>query len=325
LKAIVCHEYGSPDNLTLDERATPVPGNGEILIEVKAAGINFPDLLTIEGKYQVRPPLPFVPGNELAGIVTAVGEGVISVAVGDEIIAMSDTGAFAERCVVSEQKVLAKGSKMSFEQAAGMAITYGTSYYALKQKAALQAGETVLVLGAAGGVGIAAIQLAKLLGATVIAAASTDEKLDFASQAGADRRINYSEEDLKDRVKSLTDGQGVDVVYDPVGGELSEQALRATAWNGRFLVIGFASGTIPKIPLNLALLKGVSIVGVFWGSWASRFPNESAGNFGELIEMIENAKFAPLVTDVYPLDRYAEAFRCISERRARGKVVLSMA
>lgn len=325
MKAIVCHEYGSPDNLTLDERATPVPGNGEILIEVKAAGINFPDLLTIEGKYQVRPPLPFVPGNELAGIVTAVGEGVISVAVGDEIIAMSDTGAFAERCVVSEQKVLAKGSKMSFEQAAGMAITYGTSYYALKQKAALQAGETVLVLGAAGGVGIAAIQLAKLLGATVIAAASTDEKLDFASQAGADRRINYSEEDLKDRVKSLTDGQGVDVVYDPVGGELSEQALRATAWNGRFLVIGFASGTIPKIPLNLALLKGVSIVGVFWGSWASRFPNESAGNFGELIEMIENAKFAPLVTDVYPLDRYAEAFRCISERRARGKVVLSMA
>jgi len=325
LKAIVCHEYGSPDNLTLDERATPVPGNGEILIEVKAAGINFPDLLTIEGKYQVRPPLPFVPGNELAGIVTAVGEGVISVAVGDEIIAMSDTGAFAEQCVVSEQKVLAKGSKMSFEQAAGMAITYGTSYYALKQKAALQAGETVLVLGAAGGVGIAAIQLAKLLGATVIAAASTDEKLDFASQAGADRRINYSEEDLKDRVKSLTDGQGVDVVYDPVGGELSEQALRATAWNGRFLVIGFASGTIPKIPLNLALLKGVSIVGVFWGSWASRFPNESAGNFGELIEMIENAKFAPLVTDVYPLDRYAEAFRCISERRARGKVVLSMA
>lgn len=325
MKAIVCHEYGSPDNLTLDERATPVPGNGEILIEVKAAGINFPDLLTIEGKYQVRPPLPFVPGNELAGIVTAVGEGVISVAVGDEIIAMSDTGAFAEQCVVSEQKVLAKGSKMSFEQAAGMAITYGTSYYALKQKAALQAGETVLVLGAAGGVGIAAIQLAKLLGATVIAAASTDEKLDFASQAGADRRINYSEEDLKDRVKSLTDGQGVDVVYDPVGGELSEQALRATAWNGRFLVIGFASGTIPKIPLNLALLKGVSIVGVFWGSWASRFPNESAGNFGELIEMIENAKFAPLVTDVYPLDRYAEAFRCISERRARGKVVLSMA
>jgi|TARA_B110000285_G_scaffold137065_1_gene153496 NADPH2:quinone reductase len=214
---------------------------------------------------------------------------------------------------------------MSYEQAAGFAITYGTSYYALKQQAKIQPGETLLVLGAAGGVGIATIQIAKAMGATVIAAASTEEKLDFACEAGADLRINYSEENLKDQVKALTGGKGVDVIYDPVGGDFSEQAFRAIAWDGRFLVIGFASGPIPAIPLNLMLLKGASLVGVFWGAWAARFPSESQNNFDELIRMIDSGQFSPLVTEVYPLDQYKAAFASISERRAKGKVILSMA
>jgi len=213
---------------------------------------------------------------------------------------------------------------MSFEQAAGFAITYGTSYYALKQQAKIQPGETLLVMGAAGGVGIATIQIAKAMGATVIAAASSEEKLDFACEAGADLRINYSTEDLKEQIKALTKGKGVDVIYDPVGGDFSEQAFRAIAWDGRFLVIGFASGPIPKIPLNLCLLKGASIVGVWWGTWATKFPRESQKNFQELIAMIDGGKFSPLVTEVYPLDDYKAAFASISERRAKGKVILSM-
>jgi NADPH2:quinone reductase len=216
------------------------------------------------------------------------------------------------------------GNTLSFEQAAGLTIVYGTSYYALKQRAQLQPGETVLVLGAAGGVGIATVQLAKAMGATVIAAASSAEKLDFARDAGADLCINYVEEDLKSRAKALTHGNGADVIYDPVGGEFSEAAFRAIAWNGRFLVIGFAAGPIPKMPLNLALLKGASLVGVFWGAWASRFPAESQENFRELIEMVDSGRITPPVTEVYALRDYADAFRCIAERRARGKVILTM-
>ena len=323
MRALVCKEFGPTENLALEEVDTPTPDKGEILMEIKATGVNFPDVLTVQGKYQFKPELPFIPGAELAGVVTAVGEGVTSRKVGDQVIATTQIGAFAEQCVVNEHTTFEMGNTMSFEQAAGFAITYGTSYYALKQQANIQPGETLLVLGAAGGVGIATIQIAKAMGATVIAAASSEEKLDFACEAGADLRINYSTENLKDKVKELTGGKGADVVYDPVGGDFSEQAFRAIAWDGRFLVIGFASGPIPAIPLNLALLKGASLVGVFWGSWAARAPMESRKNFDELIAMIDGGKFSPLVTEVYSLDDYKAAFASISERRAKGKVILS--
>lgn len=324
MKAVVCTAFGGLETLELHDFPTPAPKAGEVLIDVRAAGINFPDLLAIAGKYQFRSTPPFVPGIEVAGVVSALGEGITSVAVGDEVFATSLSGAFAEHFVALEQNVIAKGRQMTFEQAAGFPTIYGTSYYALKQRADLAAGETVLVLGAAGGVGIAAVQLAKAMGANVIAAASSEDKLDFACAAGADSRINYAEADLKSQVKTLTDGKGVDVVYDPVGGELAEPAFRATAWGGRYLVIGFASGTIPKIALNLALLKGSSLVGVFWGSWLAQFPAESAENFRELTQMVDDGVLDPKVTETYPLERFAEAFGNIAGRRAKGKVVLTI-
>ena len=323
MKALICNEFGSTKNLTLEEVKSPEPGAGQVLIDVHAAGINFPDVLTVQGKYQFKPSLPFTPGIEVSGVIKKVGKDVKMRKVGDEVISTLQTGAFASEVVTSENSTFLKGN-MSFEQAAGFALTYGTSYYALKQRARLVAGETVLVLGAAGGVGVATIQLAKAMGANVIAAASNDTKLDFAEEAGADLRINYTNENLKERVKELTNGQGADVIYDPVGGDFSEQAFRAIAWNGRFLVIGFASGPIAKMPLNLALLKGASLVGVFWGSWAAREPNESQNNFSELIKMVDDKKFIPLVTEIFKLEDHASAFACIEERRAKGKVILSM-
>tara|TARA_B100000886_G_scaffold61597_1_gene38130 strand:+ start:1182 stop:2156 length:975 start_codon:yes stop_codon:yes gene_type:complete len=323
MKALICNEFGSTKNLTLEEVKSPEPGAGQVLIDVHAAGINFPDVLTVQGKYQFKPSLPFTPGIEVSGVIKKVGKDVKMRKVGDEVISTLQTGAFASEVVTSENSTFLKGN-MSFEQAAGFALTYGTSYYALKQRARLVAGETVLVLGAAGGVGVATIQLAKAMGANVIAAASNDTKLDFAEEAGADLRINYTNENLKERVKELTNGQGADVIYDPVGGDFSEQAFRAIAWNGRFLVIGFASGPIAKMPLNLALLKGASLVGVFWGSWSAREPNESQNNFFELIKMVDDKKFIPLVTEIFKLEDHASAFACIEERRAKGKVILSM-
>lgn len=323
MKALICNEFGSTKNLTLEEVKSPEPGAGQVLIDVHAAGINFPDVLTVQGKYQFKPSLPFTPGIEVSGVIKKVGKDVKMRKVGDEVISTLQTGAFASEVVTSENSTFLKGN-MSFEQAAGFALTYGTSYYALKQRARLVAGETVLVLGAAGGVGVATIQLAKAMGANVIAAASNDTKLDFAEEAGADLRINYTNENLKERVKELTNGQGADVIYDPVGGDFSEQAFRAIAWNGRFLVIGFASGPIAKMPLNLALLKGASLVGVFWGSWSAREPNESQNNFSELIKMVDDKKFVPLVTEIFKLEDHASAFACIEERRAKGKVILSM-
>ena len=323
MKALICNEFGSTKNLTLEEVKSPEPGAGQVLIDVHAAGINFPDVLTVQGKYQFKPSLPFTPGIEVSGVIKKVGKDVKMRKVGDEVISTLQTGAFASEVVTSENSTFLKGN-MSFEQAAGFALTYGTSYYALKQRARLVAGETVLVLGAAGGVGVATIQLAKAMGANVIAAASNDIKLDFAEEAGADLRINYTNENLKERVKELTNGQGADVIYDPVGGDFSEQAFRAIAWNGRFLVIGFASGPIAKMPLNLALLKGASLVGVFWGSWSAREPNESQNNFSELIKMVDDKKFIPLVTEIFKLEDHASAFACIEERRAKGKVILSM-
>lgn len=323
MKALICNEFGPPDSLILAETEAPTPAKGEVLIDIKAAGVNFPDILTVQGKYQFKPELPFIPGAEVCGIVTAIGEGVTSRKVGDKVFATLQVGAFSEQCVVNEHATVALGATMSFEQGAGFAITYGTSYYALKQRANIQPGETLLVLGAAGGVGIATIQIAKAMGAKVIAAASSEEKLDFACEAGADLRINYTSENLKEKVKELTGGKGADVIYDPVGGDLSEQAFRSIAWDGRFLVIGFASGPIPAIPLNLALLKGASMIGVFWGAWVARAPMESRNNFDELIAMVDNGEFTPLVTEVYPLNDFKAAFASITERRAKGKVILS--
>ena len=323
MKALICNEFGPTDNLILAEAEAPTPAKGEVLIDTKAAGVNFPDILTVQGKYQFKPELPFIPGAEVCGIVTAIGEGVTSRKVGDKVFATLQVGAFSEQCVVNEHATVALGATMSFEQGAGFAITYGTSYYALKQRANIQPGETLLVLGAAGGVGIATIQIAKAMGAKVIAAASSEEKLDFACEAGADLRINYTSENLKEKVKELTGGKGADVIYDPVGGDLSEQAFRSIAWDGRFLVIGFASGPIPAIPLNLALLKGASMIGVFWGAWVARAPMESRNNFNELIAMVDNGEFTPLVTEVYPLNDFKAAFASITQRRAKGKVILS--
>ncbi len=325
MKALVCREFGSTKDLELQERDNLEPGPGQVLIDVKAAGVNFPDILMVQGKYQFKPQLPFIAGTEVSGVVTEIGEGVTTRKVGDEVVGMVQIGGFATQVVASEFTTFLKGESMTFEQAAGFACTYGTSYFALKQRAKIQPGETLLVLGAAGGVGIACIQIAKAMGAQVIAAASSEDKLDFACEAGADFRINYSNENLKEKVKELTEGKGADVVYDPVGGDFSEQAFRAIAWDGRFLVIGFASGPIPKMPLNLALLKGASLVGVFWGAWTGREPMESQKNFKELIGMIDSGKFTPLVTEVFSLEDHGSAFGSIAERRAKGKVILSMA
>ncbi len=325
MRALVCKDYGPPESLVLEQLADPVPDTGQVLVDVVAAGINFPDVLSIAGKYQVKTPPPFVPGNEAAGVVAALGADVTGVSVGDEVIIMSTGGAFAEKCVADVRTTMPLPAGLSFEQGAGFSVTYGTSYHALKQSAALRAGETVLVLGAAGGVGITAVEIAKAMGARVIAAASTDEKLAFAHEAGADELVNYSEVPLKETVRGLTGGAGADVVYDPVGGELAEQALRATAWHGRYLVIGFACGEIPKFPANLALLKEASIIGVLWGVWAAKNPALQAQNVGELAALIASGKLTPRVTESFSLDDYVSAFKVITERRARGKVILRMA
>jgi NADPH2:quinone reductase len=324
MRALVCKEYGPPESLVIEQVDEPIPGHGQILVDVAAAGINFPDVLSIAGKYQVKTPTPFVPGNEAAGVVSALGEGVTRYAVGDEIIINAKGGAFAEKCVADQDMSMPLPDSLSFEQGAGFTVTYGTSYHALRQSADLKAGETVLVLGAAGGVGIAAVEIAKALGARVIAAASSDEKLEFAKEAGADDLINYSTQPLKAAVKELTDGAGADVVYDPVGGELADQAFRATAWHGRYLVVGFASGDIPKFSANIALLKEASIVGVWWGTWAARNPALQIQNMRDVLELIDAGKVNPRVTESFSLDDFQKAFSAITERRARGKVILRM-
>ncbi len=324
MRALVCHQYGPPESLVLEEHDAPTPADDEILIDVVAAGINFPDVLAIAGKYQVKTPTPFVPGNEAAGVVTQVGKDVRHFKSGDKAVVMSQGGAFAEQCVCNAMTAAPIPEGLSFEQSAGFTVTYGTSYHALKQSAALKSGETVLVLGAAGGVGITAVEIAHAMGARVIAAASSDEKLEFANAAGADELINYSRDPLKETVKSLTDGKGADVVYDPVGGELAEQALRATAWHGRYLVIGFASGDIPKFPANIALLKEASIIGVWWGTWTAKNPHLHLENVKEMSELIQKGTLVPRTTESYSLPHYVDAFAAITERRALGKVILTM-
>lgn len=306
----------------MEEIPAPALQPGCVRIRVKAAGVNFPDILCVRGQYQFKPPLPFAPGGEGAGEVVEVAADVSEYKAGDRVLFTVLAGAFAEEIVVPAAKVVRIPDSMPFDVAAGFAIVYGTSYYALKQRARLKSGETLLVLGAAGGVGLATVELGKAMGARVIAAASSPEKLALAHEHGADCGVNYAQEDLKARVKELTKGRGADVIYDPVGGDFTEPAFRAIAWEGRHLVIGFAGGRIPKLPLNLPLLKGASVVGVFWGAWAERRPDEHAENMRELFAFYEEGRIRPHVDARYPLDRFLEAFAAIRERRVKGKVVL---
>ncbi|AHF65405.1 NADPH:quinone oxidoreductase family protein [Pseudomonas cichorii] len=325
MKALLCKAFGPADTLVLENVDSPVIKKNEILLDVQAAGVNFPDTLIIEGKYQFKPPFPFSPGGEAAGIISQVGEKITHLKPGDRVMALTGWGSFAEQVAVAGYNVLPIPEAMDFTTAAAFSMTYGTSMHALKQRANLQPGETLLVLGASGGVGLAAVEIGKALGARVIAAASSAEKLEVARNAGADELINYSETSLKDEVKRLTAGNGVDVIYDPVGGDLFDQAVRTLAWNGRLLVVGFASGRIPELPVNLALLKGASVVGVFWGSFAQRQPQDNAANFKQLFGWYAEGKLKPLVSQVYPLERGAEAIEVLGKRSAVGKVVVAVA
>ncbi len=323
MRALVCREFGTAEQLQLQELAPPPLAAGQVRIAVQAAALNFPDLLAIAGKYQIKAPLPFVPGGEAAGVVAEVGPGVRQFALGDRVIYGGSYGAFAEEVCAPESSLLAMPADMDFPTAASFNVTYSTSYHALKQRAGLQPGETLLVLGAAGGVGLAAVNIGAAMGARVIAAASTEAKLDVACAAGATERINYSTESLKERIKTLTGGVGVDVVYDAIGGEYSEPALRSVAWNGRFLVVGFAAGNIASIPLNLPLLKGCAILGVFLGAWREKDPEAYQRNFAELCEMYSASRIKPLVSRTFALEQFREAFGQLSGRRAVGKIVFS--
>ncbi|MFL6662891.1 MAG: NADPH:quinone oxidoreductase family protein [Rhizobacter sp.] len=323
MRAVLCKRYGPPSELVVEDVASPKAGDGQVLVAVHAAGVNFPDTLIIQGKYQFKPELPFSPGGEVAGIVREVGPGVTGIAAGDRVIAATTWGGYAEEVVAEAKRVIPMPDGMDFATAATFVLTYGTSHHALKDRAALQPGETLLVLGAAGGVGLAAVELGKAMGARVIAAASSDDKLATCREHGADETINYSTEDLRERIKALSGGRGVDVVYDPVGGDLSEPALRGMAWNGRFLVVGFAAGSIPSIPLNLALLKGCAIVGVFWGAFTRNEPRRNEANLQELLAWFKAGKVRPHISATYPLERAADALRDVMERRVKGKVVLT--
>jgi NADPH:quinone reductase len=324
MKAVLCKAFGPPQSLVFEEIPSPAPGPGEVVIAVKAASVNFPDVLIIQNKYQVKPPLPFSPGSELAGIVKTVGEGVTAFKPGDPVLAITTYGAFAEEVKTEARRLLPIPAGMSFADAAAFGLTYATSDHALVDRGALASGETLLVLGAAGGVGIAAIEIGKLLGARVIAAASTDEKLAICRAHGADDTINYATGDLRDEIKALTAGAGVDVVYDPVGGPYSEPALRSLAWRGRLLVVGFAAGEIPKMPLNLTLLKGCSIVGVFWGEFTRREPERFADAMRRLGRWYADGKLKPHVSATFPLERAAEALTIMANRQAIGKLVLTV-
>lgn len=324
MRAVVCREYGPPERLEVVERESPTPGRGQVLVAVKAAGVNFPDTLIIQGKYQNQPPMPFTPGSDVAGIVRTVGEGVESVREGDRVMGFTGAGGggFAEEAICDARSVVPIPAGVKLVTAAAFGLTYSTSYYALRDRGLLQPGETLLVLGAAGGVGLAAVELGHVMGARVIAAASSDEKLAICRRYGADEVINYASEDLRERIKALTGGEGVDVVYDPVGGAYAEPALRGMAWEGRYLVIGFATGEIPRIPLNLPLLKGFSIVGVFWGSFVAREAARNAENLRTLVAWLADGTIKPLVSASYPLEEVARALNDILQRRVMGKVVL---
>jgi len=324
MKAVLCKAFGPPESLVVEEVASPDPGPGEVVVSVKAASVNFPDVLIIQNKYQFKPQLPFSPGSEVAGVVKTIGDGVTTVTPGDRVMAFTTYGAFAEEVKTQATRLLPLPAGMDFAHAAAFGLTYATSDHALRDRGQLAGGETLLVLGAAGGVGLAAIEIGKALGARVIAAASTADKLAVCREHGADDSINYATDDLRERIKSLTDGRGVDVVYDPVGGAYTEPALRSLAWRGRLLVVGFAAGDIPKIPLNLTLLKGCSIVGVFWGEFTRREPQRFAESMQQLGRWYADGKLKPHVSRTYPLERAADALTAMANRQVKGKVVLTV-
>lgn len=322
MKAIICDQFGLPETLKFGELPDPKPEKNQLLIQVEACGVNFPDILIIQNKYQFKPELPFSPGGEVAGKVIEVGEGVVQFQVGQPVLALCGWGGFAEKVVVDMDRVFAMPPGLTAEIAATTLYTYGTSYHALKDRAKLKEGESLLVLGAAGGVGLAAVELGNLMGARVIAAASTDEKLALCKEKGASEGINYSKEDLKSRIKELTDGKGVDVIYDPVGGKYTEAALRGIAWKGRYLIVGFANGEIPKIPMNLPLLKGCSIMGVFWGQFSKLEPKQSFGNIAQLVQWINQGKIQQHISTRYTLEESPAALQALLDRKMLGKGVV---
>ena len=324
MKAIVCKTYGPPENLVLEEIDDPVAAENEAVVQIYSASLNFPDGLQIQGKYQFQPPMPFTPGSEVGGIITSVGAGIQGFAVGDRVMATPGIGGLAEQVAVKADGLRKIPDSMDFKTAAGFAMIYTTSYYALKQRAQLQPGETLLVLGASGGVGLAAVELGKLMGAKVIAAASSDEKLDFVNRLNPDALLNYGDGELKERVKELTGGAGADVIYDPVGGDLFDQSCRCINWNGRLLVIGFTSGRIPEYKANLALLKGSSMVGVFLGRFRKEEPAEYEKNFAELLDMYDAGKLKPIVTESFAMTDFVDAFNVFTERKVMGKVTLEI-
>lgn len=324
MKALLCKAWGEPETLTVETVARPEPGPGQVLVRVHAAGVNFPDALIIQNKYQFKPPLPFSPGAECAGVVAAVGSGVSSAAVGDRVISFTLWGAFAEYTVVDEAALIPLPASVDYDIGAAFVLTYTTSYHALADRGALQPGETLLVLGASGGVGLSAIEIGKRLGARVIAAASSAEKLAICREHGADETINYNEEDLKERIKAITGGRGVDVIYDPVGGAYTEAALRCIAWRGRLLIVGFANGDIPKLPANLALLKGCAILGVFLGDHMKREPQQFRQGLDQLFAWLADGSLRPHIAARYPLERGGEALRALLDRRVSGKLVLTI-
>jgi NADPH2:quinone reductase len=322
MKAVLCKAWGLPESLVVEEVPSPVPGPGEVVIEVHAAGVNFPDTIIIQKKYQFVPELPFSPGGEVAGIVKAVGEGVKTCKPGDRVIGSATYGGYAQEMLAKAERVMPIPDGMDFATASAYVLAYGTSLYALKDRAKLAAGETLLVLGAAGGVGIAAVEIGKAMGARVIAAASSDDKLALCRERGADETINYATEDLRERVKALTGGKGPDVIYDPVGGPYTEPAVRSIGWDGRFLVVGFAAGEIPKLPLNLTLLKSCSVIGVFWGAFLQRDPKVTQQHMRDLFGLYVSGKVKPPITQSYPLAQAPQALRDVMERRVKGKVVI---
>jgi NADPH2:quinone reductase len=324
LKAVLCTAFGDLSALSYEEVDPPPVGPDDVLIDVRAAGVNFPDLLLVQGKYQTRPLLPFSPGFEVAGRVAEVGPAVTSMQPGDRVLATLEYGGYAELAVAAEERVLRLPDPVDYQRAAGFPIVYGTAYHALVDRAALQPAETLVVTGAAGGVGLAAVQVGKALGARVIGAVGSDEKGELVQEQGADEVVNYSTEDLRPRVKELTDGRGADVVFDPVGGDVFDQLVRTTAWGGRMLVIGFTSGRIPEVPTNLVLLRGFSVVGVYWGSFSEHDPEASRANFDRLLGMLASENLRPYVSATYPLERAAEALAAVAARRTMGKVVLEV-
>lgn len=323
MRAVLCNEFGEPETLTMGDAPDVEPDKGEVQVAVAAAGVNFADILMVAGKYQDKPPFPFSPGLEVAGTVMKSGKGVRGFKKGDRVMAATSKGGFAEQLVVPASDVLRIPKSLSFEDAAGFAVVYGTAYGALNWRAQLQAGETLLVLGAAGGVGLTAVEVGKAMGATVIAAANGPERTALAAEHGADHLIDYSTENLRERVRDITDGNGCDVIFDPVGGQAFDVALRCTAWEGRLIVIGFASGTIPQVPANILLVKNCGVLGFYWGAYRRREPERFKAAFKDLFKWFEKGTLKPHVSQTFPLEQAGEALRILADRKAKGKIVLT--